>query len=69
VVSSILFLWWVDVQACIAYLLGSSNALEVAVDEDADAIAQLLSLLHGMCCDTNVRQIYAERSKTMHVNN
>lgn len=31
------------------YLLWSSEALEIAVDEDADAIAELLSLLHGMC--------------------
>lgn len=72
----ILFLCLVDQCAgmhCIAYLLGGSNAVEVPVDEDADAIAQLLSLLHGMCCDNlssvNVRQIYAKHGsrQCMHI--
>jgi hypothetical protein len=30
------------------YLLGSPKTMELAVDEDADPVAQLLSLLHGV---------------------
>ena len=45
--KAFLFFFVIEDDYC-AYLIRGSNAVEVSVDEDADAVTQLLSLLHQM---------------------